>query len=326
MSHEVPLEEIRNEGGLDTIHAQDPDDLFITCASFEPRSGSVVHSLSDKYRAKSGIVYVNRELLNEFSEEKTQNCLREIKNKLENHCDDVQIAKGSWLNPSEQLNALKDAFQSANVLKERPKLTIDVTTFNRESLLILLNLVYNRIQHPKTRIIYVSPIQHGEWLTRGHRTIRNIIGHTGLHQANKPTVLVLLSGFEQDRAQKTIEEFEPSKVLLGIGDPAVKERFLDRNIQAQELILSRQDTKRFEFPANDIKSSYEKIEGVVSNELPNNNVVVAPLNTKLSTIGAWRAVREHPEVQVTYSIPGEYNYDNYSEGTKELYVDYINPK
>jgi len=37
----------------------------------------------------------------------------------------------------------------------------------------------------------------------------------------------LLSGFEKDRAERIIEEFEASEVLFGIGDPPTNPDFLD---------------------------------------------------------------------------------------------------
>lgn len=322
MSQEHDFEEYRASGGLSTINETDPDDIFITSASFEPRSGSVVDVFRDDYRAKNGIVYVNRELLDEQGTDRTQENLKKIKADLKKHCDQVKEVKGSWLDISDQLDAIKSALVSVSAESDL-KISIDVTTFNRESLMVLLNLIYNRHQHPQTRILYISPNSHGEWLSRGHRGIRNIIGLTGLHQSSRPTVLILLSGFESDRALKLIEEFEPAKVLLGVGDPPTEERFLDRNIQEQTLILNRQDTNQFEFPANDISGSYECLSEIIKQELVESNVVVAPMSTKLSTVGAWRAARDHLEVQVTYSIPGEYNQEGYSEGIKDLYIDYI---
>jgi hypothetical protein len=56
---------------------------------------------------------------------------------------------------------------------------------------------------------------------------------------------------------------------------------------------------------------------------PKKNIVVAPQSTKLSTIGAWKASHPHFEIQMTYSVPGEYNYKSYSTGIQDIYIDKI---
>jgi hypothetical protein len=55
--------------------------------------------------------------------------------------------------------------------------------------------------------------------------------------------------------------------------------------------------------------------------LGDNNVVVAPMSTKPSTLGALLLAEEHPEVQITYCVPGEYNVRDYSSGAEALFVD-----
>lgn len=299
------------------------DDLFITSASFESRSVSAVEALSETYRAKKGIIYANRELLEDSSNEKTQKNLISIKNQLGDHCSTVSLAKGSWLNQEEQLSAMKSSLDGCNKTSDEMNVTLDCTTFNREALMTMFSLLYNRYPKTNTQICYISPKQHGEWLSRGHKQIRNVLGFTGLHKSQKPTVLILLTGFESHRANKIVEEFEPSKLLLGIGNPPTKKEFLKRNSDEREKIERHQDSASFEFPASNIKKSYEKINEIITNYSPDNNIVIAPMSTKLSTIGAWKAAREHQNVQITYSIPGEYNKQDYSQGHDCIYLDYL---
>lgn len=308
--------------GMTTVSENGEDDLFITSASFEYRSVSGVDALSPGYRAKQGIIYVNRELLADSSENKTRENLDRIEEQLEEHCSTVSIAKGSWLNQEEQLNAMKEVLEGSVKNAANPtSVTLDCTTFNREALMMMLSLLYNRYPMTNTQVSYISPEHHGEWLSRGHNQIRNILGFTGLHKSQKPTVLILLTGFESHRANKIVKEFEPSQLLLGLGDPPTKEEFLKRNSEERKKIERHQDSKTFEFPANDIGGAYEVIDDLITSYSPDNNIVIAPMSTKLSTIGAWRAAREHQDVQVTYSIPGEYNKQGYSQGDDQIYID-----
>jgi hypothetical protein len=199
--------------------------------------------------------------------------------------------------------------------------TIDATTFNRETLLVACALLRSERPRPKIRVLYVSPSDHGPWLSRGFRSVRNVVGFSGVHDATKPTVLVVLTGFEPDRVVKVIEEHEPKKVLMGIGDPPTMDRFLARNITDQELMLSRQDVERFRFPTSGVDECVRCLRGVVSPYLADHNVVLAPMSTKLSTLGAFLLAEERPEIQITYCVPGEYNVLDYSAGAETLFLD-----
>ncbi|WP_148708189.1 hypothetical protein [Haloferax sp. Atlit-12N] len=322
MTKKFSYREFRSKGGL--LQDTEKDDLFIVSAGFEPRATAVVDALSTGYRAKVGIVYVNEELLSDYGVESTKDNLKSLKNELEDYCDEVRVAKGSWLNSGKQLQAFENemadlGFESDNSLR----VSIDSTCFSKETLLILLNLLYYRFEPQDPNVFYVSPKSHGEWLSRGHRNIRNILGQAGIHQSTRPTTLVLLSGFESNRAEKIIEEFEASEVMLGIGDPPTNPDFLDRNENEQDMILAQPEVDTFQFPAASIDGTREIVSDIIQDRISKRNVVVAPQSTKLSTIGAWEASRSLFEVQMSYSVPGEYNYDSYSEGIDSLYIDTI---
>ena len=50
------------------------------------------------------------------------------------------------------------------------------------------------------------------------------------------------------------------------------------------------------------------------------------MSTKLSTIGALLTVEAHPEMQLTYCVPGEYNIRDYSQGIRSIFIETIPPK
>jgi len=101
----------------------------------------------------------------------------------------------------------------------------------------------------------------------------------------------LLSGFEKDRAERIIEEFEASEVLFGIGDPPTNPDFLDRNEEEQDMLLTKPEIDTFNFPAGSVDGTRSVIQELIHERLQ-KNIVVAPQSTKLSTIGAWKA--SHP--------------------------------
>ena len=311
----------RTQGGLRSIREAVPDDLFITCASYEPRTTAVSESFAGDYRSARGIIYVNKEFLEGSSANKTETNISRLKERLVKHCAEVEVVKGSWLDAVEQLQALKIALGSKideNV--RHGAISFDCTTFNRESLLTAGLLLRTYYESAQIRVLYVSPENHGQWLSRGFRTVRNVMGFAGVQQPSRSTVLMVLSGFEPERALRIIDAHEPAKVLLGIGDPPTENRFRDRNIQEQQLVLARQDVEEFDFPAGNIVECWKRLDAVIRPYLDTSNVVLAPMSTKLSTIATLLLAEQHPDVQVTYCVPGEYNLEQYSAGADYIYT------
>lgn len=314
------VSELVNSGGLPTVRDGLADDMFLVSASYEDRTLTVVQSLSSQYRARRGIVYVNRELLKDPFIDKVRPHLEELNKLLALRCESVERVEGSWLDPRAQLLALRDGLVTAADQKQTEAITIDTTTFNRESLLTAIALLRNHFPSSTMRVAYTSPQKHGDWLSQGYRTVRNVMSFAGIQQSSLPTVLMVLSGFEPERTLKLIEEHEPSKVLLGIGDPPTNRQFLQRNLDEQKLILARQEVQKFTFPASDMIACRESLESLIGPYLRTHNIAVAPMSTKLSTLAVFLIAENHPEIQITYCVPGEYNSDNYSSGSDKVFI------
>jgi hypothetical protein len=318
------MAEFEASGGLGTVEPGEPDDLFVICASYEPRCSAIASRLSRGYRSRRAVVYFNREFCEGDTGAGVRGSVLDLKRLLEPHCDQVLTAEGSWLDPAAQLDALRDALTpDASSCGSRVKATVDTTTFNREALIVAVALL--RMRHPQCtiRALYTSPLDHGEWLSRGYRAIRNITGFSGVQVASRPTLLAILSGFESERTAKLVDEHEPAKVLLGIGDPPTSDRFLKRNEAEQELTFARQTVEQFRFPADTIDGCRRVLGPIVDRHLRTHNIVLAPMSTKLSTLAAFVVAEQHPEVQLTYCVPGEYNTTGYSTGIGEIFVDAV---
>jgi len=240
---------------------------------------------------------------------------------LEPKCDHFGIIEGSWENIREQVEALQGAFARIIPDKKPVTVTIDCTTFNREALIVCLAMLFSLYPDARVRVAYVSPKVHGKWLSRGYRKVRSIVGFSGIQQAGRPSVLIVLSGFEGDRTLKLIEEYEPSLVLLGIGDPPTVSGFLERNLSEHKLVLARTDVQNFRFPANSIADCTVALEALIEPLLESSNLVIAPMSTKLSTLAAFNVAERHREIQLAYCLPGEYNYSNYSTGTSRIFIE-----
>jgi hypothetical protein len=298
------------------------DDLFITSASYEERSLRLAKGLPNKYKAARAIIYVHKEFLDDPNG-KTANNLRSIQSDLRRCCDTVEVIEGSWLDQASQLLKLRSALVSEKVGRGTSSfrnITVDATTFTRETLMLLIELLRFNLPNPNIRVLYVSPRDHGEWLSQGFRSIRNVLGFPGIQQGRNPTVLVVLSGFEPERTLQIIEEHEPKIVLLGIGDPPTSEPFRQRNQNDQKIILARQEVEHFSFSATDIDACSKQLDTLFKRLKLTYNVIGAPMSTKLSTLGMVLACERNREVQITYCLPGEYNVSNYSTGVDSVFI------
>lgn len=318
------VEQVKSSGGIKTATNDVPDDLYLVCASYEPRSVAATESLSLDYKARKGIIYINKEFYSGASSESIRSNIIRLQTILEQRCDSVELAIGSWLDVKSQLEVLKSTLLPAKPEQSKEwTSTIDITSFNREVLLTSVALLRVGVIRSRIKVIYVSPHSHGQWLSRGFRGIRNVMGLSGIQSPSKQSLLVVLSGFEPDRTIRIIEEHEPRLVLLGLGDPPTNQEFLLRNREEMKLVLARQDVKEFEFPTASIQECLDVLQKLLKNYLQDYNIILAPMSTKLSTIAAFLVAECHPEVQITYALPGEYNTKDYSTGADNVYEDWL---
>jgi hypothetical protein len=322
----LSISEFAAQGGLKPISPSEPDDLIFVAYSFEPRAATVVSHLADGYAARFGVVYHNEEILAAKLQSSARDTFHQMRRKLTDHVDTFVQTKGSLCNPSVQLNSFRDLFGGKRIDPDSVKnVTVDSTAFNRESLLILFGLLDSYFPSAKKRVLYVSPEGYGDWLSTGFQQVRNVIGLGGLQDPAKRTLLAVLYGFEHHRAIKTIEEHEPSKVLLGFGGTPTEVEFLRRNLEeldkVRKLALSQQEVQEFEFPADNIATCAVRLEEMLEPHLDGYNIVIAPMSTKLSTLSAYLFAKKHPQVQISYCVPAEYNIDSYSQGAKTVFIE-----
>jgi hypothetical protein len=315
------LEDLVEKGGVRPILQERCDDIFLVAASFEPRSVALTNGLAADYRAVRSFVYVNDDFLATPAADAMRNTIAVLQAKLKLKSDHCQIIKGNWENVVVQVEAIRKAFAEVILDKTPATVTIDCTTFSREALIVCLAMLHSHCPGAQVRAAYVSPEVHGTWLSRGYRKVRSIVGFSGIQQASQPSVLIVLSGFEGDRTLKLIEEYEPSQVLLGFGDPPTIHSFLERNLGEQKLVLGRTDVKEFRFPANSISDCTVALEELIRPLLESCNLVIAPMSTKLSTLAALNVAERHREIQLAYCLPGEYNYSDYSTGTSRIFIE-----
>lgn len=296
------------------------DDIFIIAASFEERGTAVVSYLKDDYKCKNAIIYYNEDNCN-YSKN-----LALIKEHLKQRSENELVVKeGSHRNIQKKNEIMTEIAEycKKHVSEETANIAVDITSFSRIDLIILLDYLVSYIENVKIKLIYVSPEGHGEWLSKGYSEISNIAGFCGGFDVLKPTALIILSGFEKERPMNLIEAYEPQEVFLGFSNPAVQEAFGERNANSQAELSNFPNVQQFNFSARDIKECCDNIEGIIKEKIIDYNIVLAPLCTKLTAVACFLLAKKYPEIQLVYCYPQEYNYETYSIGMSKLFVEYL---
>jgi hypothetical protein len=298
-------------------------DLFICAVSFESRSVSIANSLEPPC-VSSVMVCCNKEMWKEAA------AFREIIT--ERFPSKVTEVETELNDPLYTANILLSALHKIVAEQKVQTCVIDITTFTHEVLLILLKVIYIALHGTGCQVdfIYTAASDYSlnetekekKWLARGVGNVRSILGYSGIADPSKKTHLIILTGFETERSQKLIDIYEPAKVSLGVGRPhtAVSEEHHRVNkLNFDQLPVSRDQVTSFSFSCTNPSQARIDLGHQIDLDAE-YNVVIAALNTKLSTIGVGLFAMEHPEVQLCYATANAYNIKYYSLPADFCYI------
>lgn len=213
---------------------------------------------------------------------------------------------------------------------------IDITSLTHELLIAIIGLFASEKLLSRITLLYTGATQYSfntpddqTWLSRGVVEIRSVLGFPGLMLPSKKLHLIIMAGFEIERAVEVIRRYEPARLTIGYGSKlqSVSEKHHNSNKEfaAQiESLLIQQDgmsneLQHFEFSCIDPYEAKEDLKSYIS-QAQNENIVICPLNTKLSTVGAALAALEMPNVQICYAQPAEYNVAGYAQPGESVTV------
>ncbi|MFP5514661.1 MAG: hypothetical protein ACLGJC_16460 [Alphaproteobacteria bacterium] len=191
----------------------------------------------------------------------------------------------------------------------------DITTMTHEMLLIIVAAADEIVSRWKNALfVYnVAGKYSGDddpadkWISRGIHQVRSVIGYPGTWSPGEHTTLVALPGFDSERMRRMVEEIEPDRLIVGIARPAGERHAwsAEKNRGIAEQLLSTRKGTTFDYPALD---PFGAVDAVVR-ELQDvkGNVLLAPLNSKISTAALGVLARKRPEWQVCYAPAFIYN-------------------
>ena len=162
-----------------------------------------------------------------------------------------------------------------------------------------------------------------KWLSKGIHEVRSVLGYPGNLLPSRRNHLIILVGFEDERALSLIRECEPGRISLGLGDSP--ETGFDSHKNTNEYRLDRlkyflaESTSDFIFKAYDAEATRRILLEQV-HSTPDMNTIIAPMNTKISALAAATVALENKAIQICYAQANIYNFDRYSLPDKDFYL------
>ena len=300
------------------------DSVFIGCISYEPRSMSVLSILNHNSFERIYTFYGSQ-----FQEAGVGERLEHAKSVFGDRLKEISFSIDAPIEAARMIHSIikqiiEDGFSS---------IVIDSTTFTHELLLMIIKVIHSNWESLQSvHVLYVSADEYSvgdrpenKWLSKGCSDVRNVIGYSGKMRPTAKTCLVLLAGFEHERATKLIELLEPERIVLGNGIDSTHDNHDETMKHFREEFeklfssLSGKGNKRFNFSCKDVTSTARSIIDIIRNH-PSENIIIVPLNTKLSTIATAYVALKYPDVQVAYAIAETYNTENYSRAGENVTI------
>lgn len=296
-----------------TRHLPSSVDLFISCASYESRCLSIPRHIGNLVIGRA-IVFEAAEFSDDCAENKV--LLRKM----------LKVTEEFELSISDPLKSVDAIVNSlSEVSGPLRSVLIDISTFPRESLLIILK--YFKVFRNSFTDVYLAyncaESMSNSWLSRGVRDVRPVLGYGGELVPSRPLHLVVLLGFELERVLAAIEYLEPSQISIGYGRPeqSINEKLAARNEQFVKEIggLCETQIQNFHMSLSSIEQGYKDLSEYLS-KFSNFNNVVLPLNTKLSTVACGLLAHDLEVLQICYVQMFEYNTEDYSVPSEDCYI------
>ncbi|MCF8256905.1 MAG: hypothetical protein K9J06_05100 [Flavobacteriales bacterium] len=203
------------------------------------------------------------------------------------------------------------------IREELGRAVLDITTLPRE---LAWTLLYNIGKYtPSVQYIYHSPAKYtDEWVCKEPGAPRLLFRHSGISELNKPTALIILTGFDEIRTKKLVEYYEPKFLALGIQTGSKYSNNV-RNSLSKHLDVVKGEVEHTHFSID----AYSKEHGLgqlnrIIKQLRGYNIVACSHGPKLTLVSLYRSHQSNPQMALCY-VPSRLYNINYSDGIGETF-------
>ncbi len=296
-------------------------DIFICTSGFEDRS-TFLSEFLNKNKVHDAVLFHLKD--NYVQAEKNAQVIK-------NNLPQTIIKEYPRNNIIETFDIFYNFLEEKVTKNKKRRVVVDITTFTKEVILVLikalsLDCFKNNFE---VLIVYNPSENYPNWLSKGIRNIRSVFGYSGVYLPSKKLILIVLNGFETERTMSIIDCFEPNKLVLG--KPSKKDSInIDLNEKADLKFCNVRDKyssiieDTFEFSCKDIASTKSTIKKIVDKYQDEYNIIISPLNNKISTLSVALLGIENENIQICYASANQYNITSYSEKSDYFLVYNLN--
>jgi len=294
-----------------------PDDIFVACASFEDRCLGTLRKFQD-YTCRYAYL-----IEYEHPDPRRERNLKAIEGIMKGICPSERVIA------SEGDPAPAVAKLSQEIQRRRPScdgvITIDISTFTKRHLLLLLKSVDDLGMWDSLRLFYTEPKDYVADLylqmSTGVRQINPVPGFINSESLSKPLLLVILLGYERDRAMALFNALEPNETVLIVPSPPYHAEWKGRTEEMNRDLIALIGQEKLNY-AHSLDP--DVVRGDLSRLLGQHgqyalcdwHCCIAPLANKPQTVGLYLFWRENPgRFSIIYAQPLKHNEPFYSQGT-----------
>jgi hypothetical protein len=166
--------------------------------------------------------------------------------------------------------------------------------------------------------------EHADVIYSGKCRVEDIPGFEGRHLPNYPLLLIAFLTYKRSRLGAIIREYEANLTFLVKAVPVRPDlKWRDRAMEIVNFDLI-EDHKNSIIPAETLnwRTTLDLLERIYETDHANYryNILLAPLGSKMQTVGAWAFAFRHPEVRVVTSTPTVMYREKYSTGWRDTFL------
>lgn len=311
-------------------------DLFITGISLEERCPKGWQMLKEKnIKIKNKVIFYFKEVIKGFNQKSIENPQKYFDKLFDNSPRDCKLDVSLYDEITGLMELEKYLNDSFSELKDK-KVVIDFSIMIKPYIFILLKYLLYVRNMEKIYLLYTEPASYhklrlkkvlknnnqedSEYFTKGTVKIGEVPTYSGEQELTKKSALIVLLGFEGERAVQVLNAVSPDLTIPVNGFPAYRPEFKDRSILSNEELLKDSEIMKelMYAPANDPFETKNTLEEIYLKYYENYNISVSPLGTKPMAIGSCLFALEHSSVRIIYPYPLEYNIKS-SKGFGEIW-------
>lgn len=282
-------------------------DALIAVAGWEDRFRLGIERDLDSYKPNELFILAFEEYLDRTARQRAQ--VEELASTRGIRHEEVRVNRSE---PVGVWRAIRSKF-SVPIQEDRTTL-VDISTMPRE----VIWWVFAALEDAGGAISYVyhRPGEYASgWVTRDTERPRLVYQRSGISDFSKETCLLIISGFDADRAIQLIQFFEPKKILFGL-QTGHQYQNQTSNVERNVAAIGKPSNlhlQQFEIDAYSTDHGLQAMEYAIADSVSEFNIVAASLGPKLSAVALHQLARRNEDLALAYAATRQINPE-YSRG------------